>query len=237
MKSLERISQHIFLPELVGADSLTIDLGGNRGEFSTLIKSRYGWNVVAVEPTPDLAKHLRGLGLNVIEAAITGIDGKTSFTFDSAKELSGSVLGIEIVGALLNDESARQIIEVPSMAFSTLLKSQGKRVDLVKVDIEGAELDMFEQASDEDLLSVRQFTVEFHDYWYPELSNRTKKVSNRLTSLGFWMLRSGPNNKDVLFVHPDFRPSLIKRAYIGLWLRNIYGLGRAIRVAWCRLLR
>ena len=235
MKTLERISQHTFLPGIVRKDGVTLDLGGNRGEFAGPLRERYGWDVVPVEPTPELAGHLRRQGFEVVEAAVTGEDGKANFTFDSGKELTGSVLSLDIVGTLLNDEDARKVVEVPAVSLATLIARQDRPVDLVKVDIEGAELDMFRKADDATLLSVRQFTVEFHDYWYPELAKETEKVKKRLVGLGFWMMRAGPNNKDILFVHPDHKPALSRRLYIGLWLRNLNGFGRAIRLLLQRL--
>lgn len=50
----------------------------------------------------------------------------------------------------------------------------------MKVDIEGAEIDLFLKADNETLLSVRQFTVEFHDFWYPELRDGTEQVKDRM---------------------------------------------------------
>jgi FkbM family methyltransferase len=225
MKSLDRISQHSFLPALVRQGSVVLDLGGNRGEFSSGIRSRYGWKVVAVEPTPDLAAHLVANGFDVVEAAVTGQGGKTRFTYDSSHELTGSVLGADVIGKFIDDVKT---IEVETVALKDLLA--GRTVDLVKVDIEGAELDVLLAATDDALLSVGQFTVEFHDFWYPELAGRTEEVKQRLQDLGFWMMRGTPNNKDVLFVHPDHKPGFFARLYIGLWLRNLHGLGRAAMV-------
>lgn len=235
MKTLERISQHSFLPALVRKESTVLDLGGNRGAFSTGVARRYGWRTVAVEPTPALASYLRGCGVEVLEVAVTDQDGSTTFTFDPSHELTGSVLGTEVVGAIMSDERARDTITVPTVSLATLLKAHGP-VDLVKVDIEGAELDMLLTADDDALLSVRQFTVEFHDFWYSSLAERTEAAKSRLLSLGFWMLRSGPNNKDVLFIHPDHRPGPVAAFYIGFWLRNLNGLWRMLRVFLTRLL-
>ena len=227
MNTLERISQHSFLPALVRKESLVLDLGGNRGEFSRGIQ-KYGFSVIAVEPTPALANHLRQSGVQVIEAAVTGQDGTASFTFSEHEELTGSILGRDVVDLLGEDSTT---IEVPTLSLGSLLN--GRTVDLVKVDIEGAELDMFLKADDETLLSVRQFTVEFHDFWYLELGPRTEAVKQRMERLGFWTMRGTPNNKDVLFVHPDFAPGAMQRIYIGQWLRNINGFGRALAIV-CR---
>lgn len=219
MKPLERISQHSFLPGIVRDDGLVLDLGGNRGEFARAFR-----NVVAVEPTPVLASHLRDQGVEVIEAAVSASDGTASFTFDPSQELTGSLLGVEVV-SLLKDRA--DTIEVPTLSLATLTTRYGPP-DLVKVDIEGAELDMLLTASDETLLSVRQFTVEFHDFWYPELAEGTERAKQRLTALGFWSYRAGPNNKDVLFVHPDHVPNLPARAYIAL-MRWPWFAGRVLR--------
>lgn len=228
MPILERISQHSFLPDLVRNDSIVLDLGGNRGEFSQIVQERYGWKVAVVEPNPELAEYLRGLGLNVMEAAVTGEDGSTRFTFDPGKEMTGSVLDIEIVGSLLDKATSRQVIEVPTCSLKALLKD--RMVDLVKVDIEGGELGMFLSASDETILEVGQYTVEFHDFWYPELAEQSERVKKRLKGLGFSMMRGTPNNKDVLFVNPRFRISRWLRFYIYFWLRNLNGLRRAASV-------
>ena len=39
-----------------------------------------------------------------------------------------------------------------------------KAIDLLKVDIEGAELELFENFSIEFLEKIRQVTIEFHDH-------------------------------------------------------------------------
>lgn len=226
---LERISQHSFLPALVRQESIVLDLGGNRGVFAHEVRNRYGFSVTLLEPMPELAVHLRLSGLDVVEAAVAKEDGTARFTFDPENELSGSVLGASVIQ---NSITSAHTVEVPTVSLETLLK--GRTVDLVKVDIEGAELDMILDASNETLLAVRQFTVEFHDFWYPELSERTEAAKRRLQGLGFWMLRGTPNNKDVLFVHPDYRPGPLNRLRLRV-RRNLNGFGRAMLLLWRKL--
>lgn len=100
----------------------------------------------------------------------------------------------------------------------------------MKVDIEGAEIDLFLKADNETLLSVRQFTIEFHDFWYPELRDGTEQVKDRMRELGLWTMRGTPNNKDVLFVHPDHQGSGWQRLVVGAGLRNLNGAGRALNL-------
>ena len=103
MKRLERISQHSFLPALVRADSTVLDLGGNRGEFSLGVMNRYGWHAVAIEPTPSLAQHLQSAGVEVIEAVAASEDGSVEFIYYDGKELTGSIMGLDVVGSELSD--------------------------------------------------------------------------------------------------------------------------------------
>jgi hypothetical protein len=79
----------------------------------------------------------------------------------------------------------------------------GKRdlIDLVKVDIEGAECCMFEEASDSALQRVAQFSVEFHDFIWPELRERVIRVKSRLRSLGFRSINFSLDDTDVLFLN------------------------------------
>ncbi len=45
--STERICNHTFVPRLINADSIVLDLGANRGEFSHGIIERFGCRVVS----------------------------------------------------------------------------------------------------------------------------------------------------------------------------------------------
>ena len=58
-------------------------------------------------------------------------------------------------------------------------------IDLVKMDIEGAEWDCIMNTSDETFSKIRQITVEFHDFLNPEFRINSEKCVDRLLSLGF----------------------------------------------------
>src|SRR5262249_45076285 len=62
-------------------------------------------------------------------------------------------------------------------------------IDFLKVDIEGSELSVFEQASDDLLDSIGQITVEFHDMFRPEDVPRIEAIVRRLRRLGFFHVR------------------------------------------------
>jgi hypothetical protein len=81
-------------------------------------------------------------------------------------------------------------------------------------------------------------TVEFHDYWYPDLAERTSRSKERLCDLGFHMIRFTPNNKDVLFVNrQEVKISDSEWLFLKNVTRNVNFGGRALRAAARRILR
>lgn len=231
---LNRVSQHTFLPGLLPGNPVVIDLGANRGEFAFPMLKR-GCRVIAVEPVPELAAALRAKGIEVREAAVTGSGGgRVELTYDLGRDadMTGSVMGLAIVGSLLTESASRRTVEVQTLSIDDIVDAG---VDLMKVDIEGAELDALLQAKAETLLRVGQIAVEFHDFWYPQLAERTEFAKRRLQDLGFDMIRFTPNNRDVLFINPRHRLSPMKRFLIAHVLRNVNGAGRAALIVLRRL--
>jgi hypothetical protein len=79
----------------------------------------------------------------------------------------------------------------------------------LKVDIEGAEISVFESLSDSELLSFRQITVEFHEFLDDSLKYATYKTISRIRRLGFKMIVTSTEKfSEVLFLRMDIKFSL-----------------------------
>ncbi|MEM6319845.1 MAG: FkbM family methyltransferase [Bacteroidota bacterium] len=148
--------QHTFLDDLSN-DSNVIDLGVNRGEFVELISERYGCKVFGVEANPELHKKLLEIpNFSSINAAAAGKSGVVKFR--KIPEHDGSII-------FDFQDDGEQFWEVPSFSMKDILsKSSFDVVDLIKVDIEGAELELFQNCDLNELTDVKQMTVEFHDF-------------------------------------------------------------------------
>jgi hypothetical protein len=96
-------------------------------------------------------------------------------------------------------------------------------LDLVKADIEGAELGLFAAMGAEDFARIRQLTVEFHDFLYPEVAPEVEAAKRRIRSFGFHCIPFSRTNGDVLFVRRD----VIGRARF-LWLRHVVRNARGL---------
>ena len=130
-----------------------IDGGANIGSFSLYLKwLRPKANVVAVEPSSENLKYLRGnLAKNgagdveILPMALAGKSGTTSIGGTASDAMRTGHRGLEHVEAI----SLKDIIQMP--------------VDLLKLDIEGAEYDVI--CSSDDILSlVRRVVIEYHLY-------------------------------------------------------------------------
>jgi hypothetical protein len=118
---------------------------------------------------------------------------------------------------------------VDGLDFASLLQSVGGRIDLLKLDIEGAEIEFLDAAKDADLARVGQLTIEFHDHCGITPRADVVRVCNRLSELGFYRLWSSwrENTHDTLFVHRRVMP---RRTYV--WqmypVRYARGIGRVL---------
>lgn len=127
------------------------------------------------------------------------------------------------------NESPYKIDTVHGVTLEGFLEREGLLdVDLLKLDIEGAELAVLETTSSDVLRRVRQITVEFHDWMYPETRENVEALKDQLRSYGFYCIRFSGNNGDVLFVRRDML-NYQEYFYLAYVVRNIRGGLRLIR--------
>jgi len=79
-----------------------------------------------------------------------------------------------------------QTVSVPGKRLDEFASDLGlTHIDLLKMDIEGAELDVLASCSDRFLRSIAQLTVEFHDHVGVVSKEDIRAVIRRFHSLGF----------------------------------------------------
>jgi FkbM family methyltransferase len=114
-------------------------------------------------------------------------------------------------------------VVVPGKTLATFFSEQGiDRVDLMKIDIEGAEVGVFESTSDEVLRRIRQMSIEFHDEHGFMTRQQFEQIRTRLLDLGFCGIKFSSNNTNWLFFRPEVAGP-ITRAYVRYLVRNARG--------------
>jgi FkbM family methyltransferase len=164
-----------------------VDLGANTEIFlpDDLIKAASA--VYAVEPDPMVFEVLRSTygsrnNVHLYNAAVGSEDGEVQLfrerAFDAADPTSAS-LGASVFASHGAVDSARAVA-IPQIGILTLLHAIGKKVDLMKVDIEGAEVPVLETLLSSPMASrVSVILVETHEHVLPELAERTDILRKR----------------------------------------------------------
>jgi FkbM family methyltransferase len=171
-----------------------MDLGMHKGDFAKVICGRYGCSVVGVEANPALASTFWGLdGLSCKNAAISAADGSVKFA------IRENLLASSIVAEVPLSETA---VVVPSISLSTFFHEVNvTQLELLKMDIEGAELDVIETTDPRIFQRCKQITIEFHSFLYPADRERVERAISLLSTFGFWHIDFSITRSDVLFIN------------------------------------
>jgi FkbM family methyltransferase len=183
-------------PELTAFDAvvaelkpgdIAIDCGANVGKF-TMPMAESGATVYAFEPNPDaFACLVRSMAafpnVQCFQAAVTTTPGPVKLYLhryasdDPVHFSTGSSL-------LMSKRNVREdrFALVDGVQFAEFIKGLGgRRVRLLKMDIEGAEVDVLNQLLDEGLHEIiDQAFVEIHDRQIRTLAEPTRKLRERL---------------------------------------------------------
>jgi FkbM family methyltransferase len=194
---LRRIRGHHIWPAPLNSDSIVVDAGAHRGEFSRALIDEFGCRCFLIEANPELARELRVPKADaVLSAALAASDGKASFHSRDNPE-SGSIIA---------DASTNGSVTVETISLPTLMKRfRLQSIDLLKLDIEGAEFELIAQTPDSVLRSISQITIEFHDF-QPQFAGQQlfEQARARLKHLGFIScLMSFRTHGDVLFLNRE----------------------------------
>jgi FkbM family methyltransferase len=217
------IFNHSFLPRFIDSGSVVVDIGAHRGDFAHAVIQRFGCRVVSAEPVKELYDSIPHDPLHeVLNVAVGGKNQTISMNVFQAR--CASVLGPVTSG----EQAATQTVEMVTLA--ELCRRAGvDQIDLLKMDIEGAEVDLFEACSDEQLRAVKQITVEFHEFLYPEQAEPVARVLERMRRLGFWVLPFSLDNTNVLFVNRTTGTGPVEVAFLRTFVRYSKGFLRRMR--------
>ncbi len=144
---------------------LVVDVGANVGIFSVYAVRRGAARVLAVEPHPNnaafLERNLRtneATGVEVARCALADRDGTVRLTL-AAKGVAHRLCDRDQDGA-----APTESIEVTAETLAGLCRARGvERIDLLKLDCEGAEGLILPSLGPEGLAHVDRIALEFHD--------------------------------------------------------------------------
>lgn len=158
----------------LGTHDICIDLGANYGDFTKRL-AETGAVVHAFEPDPQTFKILKenvGGVSNVMlhQVAVAKTSGRMNLyriSEDLASTAEKRSWGASLVPSQRSSRS--DVVEVEVRSFEQVLAEIGKPVKLVKMDIEGAEVEILDQIlAAPSLYPVESLFVETHERQRPE---------------------------------------------------------------------
>ncbi len=220
--NIDDICVHTFIGDYLNNDSIVVDLGVNHGEFSKEIIKRYGCTVYGVEPEPYLFSALPNLNkLHVFPLAITDYEGTINICINPSR-CASTVSSLK--------ESGGQEVEVKCITLDSFLSNQVGtcKIDLLKMDIEGAENKVLMTCSEQTLKEIAMLTVEFHDFLDSSLTPKVNAIHRRMEGLGFYVYKFSLDNTNVLYVNRSkCKLTLFQRASIVI-VKYLRGIKRVV---------
>jgi FkbM family methyltransferase len=163
-----------------------IDLGANLGEYS-LVMSEHAGKVIAFEPDPwtfeRLSQRVEGVSnIETMNAAAGVGDGEITLyrheNFQNDPDLHSQGSSVFLSKNDINSSDAHVVKQIDFVRF---LRELDEEIGVLKIDIEGAEVELLEALfNDSELFRrVRYVFAETHERRIPEHKDRVKQLRVR----------------------------------------------------------
>ena len=172
------VNKHLLHEADIGPDSVVIDVGAYTGGWAQHIVDQYDPVIYAFEPNPESFTQLaqKADSNPKLKAVPYGL-GDQDLTVDFTLNGTGSSM-FEDRGKHSDTKRIKVDIAAVDRVWSEM---QLDNVDLMKINIEGAEFPLLEKMIQMDLLRrVDCFMIQFHE-WHPGAYSRRRKIRTELS--------------------------------------------------------
>lgn len=219
MRRISEIGEHSVWTSGLAGGGCVLDAGANHGRFSIETMRRFPVQTFAIEANPGLAALLRAAKMRVAECALGAVNGNATFHLGENDEAS-SVRKPRVNVAHLKIKN--EVVVSVKTLVTIIDEEKLAGIVCVKLDIEGAEVEVLPKLAPLASKISPQWTVEFHDA--PEFGLCSKgEVNIAIRSMqesGFSVLvRNWPARTNVLFLD---RSQLKVGRFVWLWVKWRY---------------
>lgn len=155
-----------------------LDIGANVGFFSIAARAHYpDARIHSYEPNPRVFKFLKSnteqLGIEVYQEAVGADEGAVAMADTGESNQARTIVSAQG--------------DIPKIALQRAVERLGGAVDLLKLDCEGGEWDLFKSAA--PWANIRDLRMEYHLFD----SHTLEDVEQTLKKLGFRIIRFEPS--------------------------------------------
>lgn len=165
---------------------VVLDIGANVGLWTKYILSKQAGKVFCFEPNLKAIDHLKKTlasdsNTTVVDKAVYKERATLQFYIDDANSL---------VSSLIPESGKAPSYNVDAITLEDAINITGHQtIDLVKIDIEGAEFDIIDNLSQAVADRIDSFLIEFHDFYFDNGMHRVDGLQKKLEDLGFTTYR------------------------------------------------
>jgi FkbM family methyltransferase len=154
-------------------DSLVFDLGGYIGEWTDQIYSMYRCKIYVFEPVDQFANKLSSKYKKNSDISV--------FRYGLSSENRETKISLEQNSSSIYKESSNMVSIQLVNATDFFVKHKVKKIDLIKLNIEGGEYDLLDHIIEMNTVkTIRNIQVQFHDF-VPDAVKRRNSIRRKLS--------------------------------------------------------
>lgn len=187
-------------PDILNNESVIYSFGiGEDISFDKDIINNHGCHVFGFDPTPKSIKWVKEQKVPdkffFYEFGISNFDGITDFFLPKNREyVSGSII-------VQDNINPADKIRVQMRSLKSIAKEFGhKKIDVLKMDIEGAEYEVLEDVIKSEV-PVSQIVVEFHERFVENGKHKTAEIVKKLIISGYAIFAVSDSYEEVSFIN------------------------------------
>jgi FkbM family methyltransferase len=147
---------------VVEEGDVVLDIGANKGFFTLDALQKGASKVYSVEPVKHSYEQIKKLlndfpNVEPINKAISETNGTITMFVDSDASVTNCVTSH---GHIFGRDSNK--VEVESVNINTLIEQINEKINFMKVDCEGSELELFKTISEKNLKNIDKLVIETH---------------------------------------------------------------------------
>jgi len=165
---------------------VVLDIGANVGLWTKYILSKGAGKVYCFEPNLKAIDHLKNtlkedINTQIVEKAVYKEKATLQFHVDDSNSL---------ISSLIPEPGKSPSYDVDAITLEDAINLTGhQNIDLVKIDIEGAEFEIIENLQQEIADRIDSFLIEFHDFYFDNGMHKVDALEQKIKDLGFTTYR------------------------------------------------